>query len=169
MWASVFRLAAFPPGSLKARVAAFTFRAQGINPLEAGVVTVNGETVIWGDRLVFCAVPVFLSVVLIFTVTGAAAGFGLPERAAKLLAQASVAVGRLAVFVHDKARTADEIAGGEFLGGFGIAFVQRNESLTIVVMWYILDQVVDFFHVAALITPKVHSRKERVWLAASIY
>ncbi len=93
------------------------------------------------DRFVFGTAPVFLTVVPIFVVTGAAPWFGLPERAAKLLAQTSVSIGRLAVLVHGEAPIANGIASREFLGIFGIAFVHRNESLTIV---DILDQVVDF-------------------------
>ncbi len=141
----------FLSGSLKAGVVAFTFRAQGISPLELGAFPVNGESVVIGNRLVFCAAPVFLAVVPVFVVTGAAAGFGLPEGAAELLAQASVAIGCLAILVHGKARVANRIAGREFSGIFGIAFVQRDEGLTVV---YILDQVVDFLYVVALIAQK---------------
>ncbi len=83
--------------------------------------------------------------------TGAATGLWLPEGTEKLLAQASVAIGRFAVLVYGTACVANGIAGREFLGIFGIAFVQRNEGLTGV---DILDQVVDFLYVVALIAPK---------------
>ncbi len=43
-----------------------------------------------------------------------------------------MSIGRLAVLVHGQARVANRIANREFLGMFGIAFVQRNESLAIV-------------------------------------
>ncbi len=65
-------------------------------------------------------------------VTGAAAGFRLSEGTAKLLAQASMSIGCFAVLVHGKARVANGIANREFLGIFGIAFIQRDEGLTVV-------------------------------------
>jgi len=62
-----------------------------------------------------------------------------------------------------KARIANGIASREFLGIFGIAFVQRDEGLAIV---DIHDQVVDFPYIVALITQE-STLPGRVWLAAA--
>ncbi len=63
----------FLPGSLKAGVVTFAFRAQSISSLESGAFPVNGESVVGRERFVFGTAPVFLAVVPIFVVTGAAA------------------------------------------------------------------------------------------------
>ncbi len=136
------------PGSLKAGVVAFTFRAQGISPLEKGAVPVNGKSVVIGDRLVFGTAPVFLAVVPVFVVTGTDTGFGLPEGTAEFLAGASVIRG-FAVLVHGKTRIANRVAGRQLLRILCVALVERYESIAIV---DILNQVVDFLYVIALIT-----------------
>ena len=138
----------FLTGSLKAGVVAFTFGAKGISPLEMRAFPVNGKPVGLRDRFVFGAAPVFLSVVPVFVVTGTAAGFGLAERTAKLLAQAAMTIGSLPVFVHGKTRIADGIASREFLWVFCIALVQRNHSISLV---NILYQIIDRFHIVPLV------------------
>ena len=76
----------FLAGSLKAGVVTFTFGAQSISPLETGAFPVNGKPVGIRDGFVFGTASVFLAIVPVFVVTGAATGFGLAERTAKLLA-----------------------------------------------------------------------------------
>ncbi len=82
-----------------------------ISTLETRAFPVNGKPVVGGYRLVLCAAPVFLAIVPVFMVAGAGIGFGLAERAAKLLAQTLVAIGCLSILVHSQARIADRIAG----------------------------------------------------------
>ena len=73
-------------GSLKAGVVTFTFGAQSISALETGAFPVNGKPVGIRYGFVFGTAFVFLSIVPVIVVTGAAADFGLAERTAKLLA-----------------------------------------------------------------------------------
>ena len=76
----------FLAGSLKAGIVTFTFGTQCISPLETGAFPINGKSVGIRDGFVFRAASVFLAIVPVFVVTGAATGFGLAERTAKLLA-----------------------------------------------------------------------------------
>ena len=83
--ASITNPEAFLTGNLKAGVVTFTFGAQCISPLETGAFPVNGKPVGIRYGSVFGAAFVFLAIVPVFVVTGAATCFGLAERTAKLL------------------------------------------------------------------------------------
>lgn len=56
----------FRPEALEAGIISFAFRSQGIGSLEGEIRLVNGKPVVSGDRLVFGAASVFLSVVPVF-------------------------------------------------------------------------------------------------------
>ena len=139
----------FLAGSLEAGVVTFAFGAQGIRAFEVGAVPVNGKSVgIW-DSFVFGAASVFLAIVPVFVVTGAAVGFGLAERTTELLARTAMAIGSLTIFVHGKAGVAEGIAGRKFFRVFCIAFVQWNDSFTPADVFY---QVVEGGHIIGFVT-----------------
>lgn len=99
-------------------------------------------------------------------VTGAATGFRLPERTAKLLAQASMAIGSLSILVHGKARIANGVAGRQFLRGLCIAFVQRDHSISPVDVFY---QVIDGFHIVAFVAQEGALMKGKGMIGAGEY
>lgn len=151
--AAVANPKAFLTGSLKAGVVSFTFSTQGISALELRTISVNGKAVVVGNGFVFGAAQVFLAIVPVFVVAGAGARFGLPEGAAKFLACASVVRG-FSIFVHGKASVAKEIANRQLFRVFDIVFVQRDNGVSLIDIFY---QVIDGFHIVALVTQEVHS------------
>ena len=80
-------------GSLKARIAAFTFGTKGISPLKLRAFPVNGKTIVRRDRFVFGAALVFLSVVPVFVVAGTTLRLGMTEGTTELLADSSIVKG----------------------------------------------------------------------------
>ena len=138
----------FPPGALEAGVIPLTFRAKSIDALETQALTVNGEAVVVGKGLVLGTAAVFLAVVPVFVVTGALTGFGLAEGAAVFLAQPAVAVGGFSIPVHCEAGLADGRAGRKLCEIFGIALVERNNSIAVV---NVFDGVVDVLGVVAFV------------------
>lgn len=100
------------------------------------------------DCLVFYTALVFLAVVPVFVVTGATAGFGLPEGTAKLLAQTSIAIGCFSILVHGKTRIANGIASLQLLRVFCVPFIERDHRIPFVDF---LDKVVNIPGIVALI------------------
>jgi len=78
------------------------------------------------------------------------AGLGLTKETAEFQADAYV-IGDFAVFVHGKARIINGVANREFLGIFGVAFVQRDGGLTAINDF---RQMLDIFWIVALATQK---------------
>lgn len=134
-------------GRLETGVVTLAFCAQGVKPLEAEAVPVNREPIVVGQRFIFGTAPIFLPIVPIFMITGAAASFGLPERAAEFLSD-TAAVSSFAVLVHGKARFTDWVAHRQLFGVFGSALVQRNDCFAFVSILY---QAVDRFHIVTLV------------------
>ena len=95
-------------------IVALTLRPQGLSPFKIETATVNGESVIVWNGLVFRAVPVFLAIIPVFVVTRANTGFGLAKRTAVFLAGTPI-VGRFAVLVHGEPGLADRITGRKCL------------------------------------------------------
>lgn len=132
----------FLTGVLKAGVVALTFRTQGIGAFEISAVPVNGESYVVGQGDVFCAAAVFFPVVEIFVVAWAICIRGGFQRTAEFLASPS-AVGEFTVLPHGKPGVTDRISLGQKLWIFGIAFVQRDDTLPAIegidLIIYILD------------------------------
>lgn len=137
----------FPPCAFEARIIALTLRAKGIDPLEAQTFAVNRKTIVVGNRLVFGTAAVFLTVVPVFVVARASAGFGRAQGAAIFLTD-PVFVIRFAVPVHWEAGIANEPAGWQFIRVPGIAFVQRDHCFAVIDVFY---GVVDVLGVIPLV------------------
>lgn len=137
-------------GILEAGVIAFAFRTQGVGALEGSAGSVDGETVIVGDRNIFGAAAVLPAVVPVLVIAGTDAGLGLAEGTAELLAGAAV-VGGLTVLVHGEAGVAEEIASGELGGVFGVSLIERNKDIAMI---DVADGVVDYLDVIALVGDK---------------
>lgn len=128
-------------------VVSLALRAQGVGSLEIEAAAFDGKPVVCGDRLVFGAAPVFLSVVPILVVTGTNAGSGLAEGTAEFLAGASV-IRCFSVLVHGKARVTDWIARGEYFAALSDALFERDKGFAGINRFH---GIVDVLRVIALI------------------
>ncbi len=120
---------------------------QGVRLFETETTSVNRESVVIGNGLVFCVAP-FFSIVPVL----------MAERAVEFLAGASI-IGRLSILMHGKSGLADRIAGGKSFFILCTTLVEGDEGFALIGRLY---SVVDAFRVVALVGKRTFLQRNRL-------